>query len=323
MDRSSADRLVTATAGRIARAWIATIQHIRDTNSVADIAARLHTGDPVRGLPEAFTGFAAAEHNAYAHAGQAAARWLGGELTPIKKKLLTFDPADPSVMSWAERNRLDRVSGLTFEQRSLVRAALIGQEDSAANPLVVAREIRDAIGLTPAQEAAVQSYRRALEHGQYAAALERELSSGVSDRAIAAAMRRDAQLTPAQIETAVERYRANYITLRAETIARTEGSRIANQGMDEMYRQATARGDLPADALEQTWYHSPTANNEHERKFHRSMHGQVVPWGQPFISGLGNPLRFPCDPDAPAKETVNCRCARAVRVRAMAMPKAA
>lgn len=326
MDAAGLDRLISLTAGTIARGWLAAIAHIREANPVADLAARLaspqrHAHTLVVDLPAAIASFAAAEHNAFSAAAQAESRYAAAELqpAPIAKKLLTFDAADPGVLSWAERNKLDLVRDLTFEQRSLVRAMLIRIDEEGTNPLEAARDILDAIGLTPTQEAAVQSYRRALRAGQYGEALQRELSSGVSDRVIAAAQRASAALTDTQIETAVARYRANYIRLRAETIARTEGLRIAHQGSDALYRQAVARGDIDSDQLVCEWLHSPRAQSKHEREFHKAMHGQQRAWGVPFVSGLGNELRFPCDPNAPAEETINCRCARTVRIQPVAI----
>lgn len=324
MDFASNQRLVKLTGGRIARAWIAAWQQVRDANPPAQIAQRLHSAEPITGIRAALTAYAVEQHNAFTTAGQAVARWLGDQLTapaPVAKKLLSFDPADDDVMSWAERNRLDLVDGLDLEQRSLIRAELSAMLEDGTNPLQAAREIWESIGLTPAQEAAVRGYRLQLERGQYTAALQRELSSGASDRAIAAAARAERKLTAAQIDTAVSRYRQNYQRLRTETILRTEGARIANQASDAALQQAIGRGDVGADQLEQTWYHSPSADSKHE--FHAVMHGQVRAWGEPFVSGLGAELHFPCDPQAPAKETVNCRCARAIRVRSAARAQAA
>lgn len=322
MDLAAHQRLVTSTGGRLARAWIATWRHVREQNPHAALADRLHGGDPVAGIDAALRALAAQHHNAFATAAQTTTRWLATQLQPApaaaRKKLLSFDPADPGVMSWAERNRLNLVSGVGMEQRSLIRSALIAMEQDGRGPKDVARELWESLGLTPAQDAAVRGYRRQLESQQYGAALERELSHGASDRAIAAAARADRALTTDQIDTAVSRYRENFQRLRAETILRTEGARVANQASDEAFRQAIAAGDVDADQLEQTWYHSPSADSKHEREFHRSMHGQVQPWGTPFVSGLGNELRFPCDPDASAEETIGCRCGRAVRVLAQA-----
>lgn len=319
MDLAAHQRLVTRTGTHLVRAWAATVRHVREQNPPDELAARLHVLDPLRGLDVALGAYATHVRNAFATAGQAATHWLGTEIDPprprpVRKKLLAFNATDDQVMTWAERNRLNLVSGVGMEQRSLIRAALIAMDEDGRNPKDVAREIYDSIGLAPAQDAAVRSYRRALERGQYGDALERELSHGGSDRAIAAAARAGRALTPEQIDTAVSRYRDNFHRLRAETILRTEGSRVVNQATDEAFRQAIANGAVDADQLEQTWHHSPSAKSKDERPHHKVMHGQTVAWGEPFVSGLGNELRFPCDPEAPPEETINCRCARTVRV---------
>lgn len=312
-------RLLASTQTLLARAWSASIAHLRAENPPEQLAERIrihvHPDALISGLNDALLSFAAAEHNAYANAAQTTARYADTAVR-IQKKLLNFDPADPDVMSWAERNRLDKVRALTFEQRSLVRAMLIRIDEDGVNPVQAAKDILDSLGLTPAQEQIVANYRRSLQAGQFSEAMQRELSSGSADRVIAAAQRASRSLTPEQIDRAVAQYRQNFIRLRAETIARTESQRIAHQGSDALYAQAIRRGDLAAEQLECGWLHSPTAKDKsHERKFHRSMHGQTRPWGEPFLSGLGNELMFPGDPSAPAEETVNCRCSRTVRIR--------
>lgn len=312
-------RLLASTQTALARAWSASIRHLREENPVEQLAERIrihvHPDALISGLNESLASFAAAEHNAYIAAAQSTAR-QAESATRISKKLLNFDPADPDVLTWAERNRLDKVRALTFEQRSLIRAMLIRIDEDGTNPLEAAKDILDSLGLTPAQDAIVASYRRSLQAGQFSEALQRELSSGNADRVIAAAQRASRSLTTEQINRAVDQYRANFIRLRAETIARTESQRIAHQGSDALYAQAIRRGDLVAEQLECEWLHSPTAKDKsHERKFHKVMHGQKRAYGEPFVSGLGNELMFPGDPDAPPEEVIGCRCARTVRIR--------
>jgi hypothetical protein len=50
-----------------------------------------------------------------------------------------------------------------------------------------------------------------------------------------------------------------------------------------------------------------TRRDDDVRKTHRKADGQYVAPGKPFKVG-GHTLRFPGDPDAPVKETANCRC---------------
>lgn len=315
MDAAPLARQLVSVARRIHAAWLAELAQLRAANSVDSIAARLHTPDPILGLDDALGRFAVAERDGFAASGVAAARDVSAQLdraaAPVRKKLLRFDDAASEVMSWAERNRLDLIRGIGFEQRSLIRYALTVAIETGENPRVTAAAIRDAIGLTEAQEQWVRNYRAQLERGQLAAALERQLSSGHSDRAIAAARGAGRELTSQQIDTAVARYRANMISYRAEVIARTESMRIVNQGADAAYLQAIRRGDLAADQLQCEWI---AARDPRTRDTHRAMHGQTRPWGLPFQSPSGAWLLFPGDPSAPAKETANCRCARTVRV---------
>lgn len=333
------DALVVTTANRIGRAWLTAVAHLREQNTAESIALRLYTSDPLAGVHDAAGYFAAQEHAAYVSAGQATARWLDAQVTKhhtgavpvepthlVAKKLGGFDIAEPPAVAWAQQNQLDKIREIDADTRELIRGILIDAARTGENPLVVAREIRESIGLTAHQASVVESYRRSLESGQYAAALGRELSSGVSDKTIAAALRNETLLTKAQIETAVTRYRDNMLALRAETIARTEGLRVAHQGSEELYRQAVARGDLEAEQIERTWHHSPRrtaarragragrGGRSGPRQFHVVMDGQTRGFGELFESGIGGRLRYPGDPEAGAEETLNCACALSTRI---------
>lgn len=308
-------RLLRSAISRVRAAWLAMVEHLRATNPVDAIAARLHVGGTA-GVDAAAAAFAAGVHGVYVGAGQAEARWLRRRLVKrapdaVTKKLAVFDAADPVALRWAETNRLDLVREITAEQRRLIRAALIAGAESGENPRVIAREIRESIGLTAYQRGIVANYRAALESGQLGKALGYELADGRYDRALRAAIDSGAAIPPDRIDAMVERYRANWVKYRAEAIARTEGLRVAHQGSEEVYRQAIANGDLRADQIEGEWLHTP---GKHERPGHAKMHGQRRAYGEPFETPDGAELRYPCDPDAPADETVCCKCALARHV---------
>lgn len=321
------DALITATQGRLRRSWIAGFEQLLEHNSAADIAARIEAGRPdgdiLEGVRDAAMRVATGWHAGYIAAGQTAARWLDGEMRRMEKRSLVrkllpvFDVSDPPAAHWAAQNRLDLVREIDEETRRLIKDVLMEGARAGINPLDVARDLREHLGLTEYQRQIVQNYRRELEQGLYANALKRELTSGHSDRAIAAAMAGNRSLTAKQIDTAVERYRQNWIDYRARTIARTEGLRVVHQGSDELYRQAIERGDIEPDQLEQTWHHGPPGKTgtKGERAFHRSMDGQTKTFPEPFVSGLGGLLRYPGDPEASAEETANCRCVKTTRLR--------
>ena len=309
---------------RLTRAWLAMLEHVRELNSVKSIAARLTLGshEPLVGVERAAGAFAAAVHAAYIVSGQGVARWLSEQVTKsatpsvtVEKKVIAFDVAEPRAVKWAAQNALDKIREISTDQRDAIREILVAGARSGVGPADMARQIRGSIGLTAHQTAIVENYRRELEAGQYAAALARELSSGHSDRAIAAAARTGTRLTAPQIDTMVERYRANWVGYRAEAIARTEGLRVAHQGNDEAIRQAVTGGDIEPGQIERKWIHSHRAKNKKdERTFHVSMHNQVRPHGVPFTSGLGHALMYPGDPTAGPEETLHCRCVVSTRL---------
>lgn len=83
---------------------------------------------------------------------------------------------------------------------------------------------------------------------------------------------------------------------RALRIARTETQIAANSGQFEGYRQA--------DVTQVKWLSSRDAQ---VRPSHAEAEGDIVDLGDPFDVG-GALLRWPCDPDGPAAEIINCRC---------------
>ncbi len=88
---------------------------------------------------------------------------------------------------------------------------------------------------------------------------------------------------------------------RALAIARTEIGRAAEAGrldeLHELFRDGIIR--------DMQWL---TSLGPAVRPSHQTMHGQTRKPGHPFTSGDGVSLRHPLDPNAPAKEVVNCNC---------------
>lgn len=310
--------LVTSTANHLRSAWSGMVAELRAANPKGSIEqlvrAGLQTGryDVLQGVRSAAQKLAVGWHRAYVAAGEQTARWLPPPVDAVRKADPTFDPTYPPSVAWAQANELRLIREIDDETRNLVHGILLDGAKTGAPPAEMAAEIADSIGLTSYQVGIVDNYRRQLEDGEYAAALRRELSSGHSDRAIAAAMRQSRPLAQQQIETAVQRYRANMIAKRGVDIARTEGLRVAHQGNHDLFRQAIAKGQLDADGIERKWNHF---HRPGEREFHETMQGQKRGYEEPFISGLGNMLLYPGDPQASAKETVNCTCVVTTRVR--------
>lgn len=98
-----------------------------------------------------------------------------------------------------------------------------------------------------------------------------------------------------QIATRIKKVMSNGHK-RAMTIAITEVGSAVNFGRSIEITEA--------GYTKKKWY---TALDERVRESHKTMHGKVISVGQPWIVG-GASLRFPGDPNGPAREIIHCRC---------------
>jgi len=237
--------------------------------------------------------------------GEATAAVIGDALQII----VEFDHLNRGALDVMTQNKLRLVEGFVEEQKRATREALIDGIQRGLNPVEQARNFRDSIGLTEYQQKIINNYRRQLQ------TLDRDLfDRALRDKRFDSTVRRAIEegqnLTPAQIERMVDRYREKWIKYRSEVIARTEALRAVHAGNHEMYRQAVERGDLDINDLVRTW---DTSKRPNVRDSHRFMEGQQRRLDQPFLSGLGNALMVPGDMNAPAADTVECKCAVTTR----------
>lgn len=102
------------------------------------------------------------------------------------------------------------------------------------------------------------------------------------------------------------------LVLRPRLVAAGEVNAALFFGRHELIRQMILRGQLSPFWITREWR---TARDERVRASHAALHGQVAQWGLPFVSpSSGVALMHPHDPDAPAREVVNCRCTEIIRV---------
>jgi len=208
-----------------------------------------------------------------------------------------------------QQERLRLIRNFTADQREATRSALTDGIRRGLNPRDQARMFRDSIGLTGRQQAAVNNYRRLLEEGN-SEALQRQLRDRRFDPTVRRAIRTGEPLTTAQIDRMVSRYSDRMRSYRATVIARTEALRAVHQGTEELYRQAIDEGHLNSDQLMRTWH---DADDRRVRASHNRLDGLERRIGDTFPGDEG-PLRFPGDPEAPAAETVQCRCVLSTRI---------
>lgn len=211
--------------------------------------------------------------------------------------MFTFDPLSDTSITALRRAQQDFINNFVRQQLLAARTAIAFAQSSGDN---VARAVRDSIGLTGNQARATANYRRLLREGSNEA-LTRQLRDGRFDATVLS----DNVLTDAQIDKMTTRYVARSLVHRGGVIAESEANEAAHFGSEVAYGAAIAEGFLSPEDVVRQW---DVNLDGRERDSHHPMEGQTRPFGQPFVSGAGNLIRFPGDPTAPANETVNCRC---------------
>lgn len=86
----------------------------------------------------------------------------------------------------------------------------------------------------------------------------------------------------------------------ARRIAQTERTRIQSQARWDVMRNAAAQG-IP---MEKMWI----ARMKNTRDSHADLNRRTAAVDEPFTTIWGNELMYPGDPNAPAREVINCHC---------------
>jgi predicted kinase len=223
--------------------------------------------------------------------------------------VFSFDARNPRVAAYIEQYREQRVRELADEQADTIRSTILAGAMTGASTETMARQVRESIGLTAAQAAQVSNYR-----AQLAAldprALQRQLRDRRFDPTVLRAIREGSPLSDEQVEKMVAAYHRRYLAYRATTIARTEGVGAANNGHVAALKDWLAQN--PNYTVVKTWIATQDART---RPDHVHLHGQVVSGiDSPFRCDNGDTIRWPGDQDAPARQTINCRCTLSTRI---------
>lgn len=86
----------------------------------------------------------------------------------------------------------------------------------------------------------------------------------------------------------------------ARRIAQTERTRVQSQARADTIREAAEAGVV----MHKRW----STRMVNSRDSHVALNGVEIPEGEKFHTIWGNALAYPGDPDAPAREVINCRC---------------
>lgn len=288
---------------RVRRRFLRLVKDSTELQSLEALAGLLESGQVTEALAIADDigpGLASTLDQVYLASGLNSAEVLRSQVDT----LLDFNLANQRAVNSLQRTRLRLVREFTLDQRRASQVFLQDAFERGLAPIEQARTLKKSIGLTEKQAQIVTNYRRNLQNRD-PRALARKLRDRRFDSTVQRAINTNTPLSTEQIDRMVDRYQERWVQFRAQTITKTESLRAASEADEELWQQAIDDGVIPADALVNAWRTSLRANR---RDSHIAMEGQKRPFGQPFLSGAGNALRFPGDPLAPASDTVNCNC---------------
>ena len=309
MTRKRIEELLSRAGPRIRTRFRQVMARVRDRWTVARLESALAAGtiaevlDDVEAAAKALADKTAEVDNAVAIE---TAAYLADKLGTM----VSYDTSNDRAVRALRADRLRLVSGLMDDHRAILVDVISDGIARGTNPREQARGIRDSLGLTSQQAKWVRSYSTALRTLD-AKALDMALRDGRRDPTVERAIEQGKPLSDEQIDSMTARYADRAIAYRAEVVARTESLRAVHQGSHLAFEHAIDEGTLDAERIVQRWH---AGDPPRTRAWHASMDGVEVAWGQAFTSGLGNALRFPGDPLAPAKETAQCRCAVSRRI---------
>jgi Phage Mu protein F like protein len=229
-----------------------------------------------------------------------------------------FNIRNPAAEAWIGNYSSTLITEIIDDQRNMARSFLEKGLAAGNNPRTTALDLVgriDAagnrsggfIGLTSSQSQWVQNYADALASDSPTDALAYTLRDKRFDGMVKRAAANDDLLTADQIDNMTTAYRNRALRYRAEAIARTESITALHEAQQQAMEQAVESGAVAQENVSFVW--RATQDNR-TRDSHVAMDGQEVKMGEMFISGLGNELEYPGDPNGPPEDVVNCRCWR-------------
>lgn len=213
-----------------------------------------------------------------------------GRFRGAKDSTATFKGGSPRAMTWADVRATELISGIDRDARRSIREIVARTFNEQKSATSAAREIKQVIGLTSAQESAVDKLRARLEDasGQTISVFGGNLNFKVPE----------AGWSDAQIDRATARYAEKLLDHRAKGIADTQLSAAVNEGKREMWLQAQEEGKLSVSAQRQ-WDAQSDCCDECDE-----MDGQQVGLDEDFEGPDGDAVDTPIH--------TNCRCSQSI-----------
>jgi hypothetical protein len=210
---------------------------------------------------------------------------------------IAFDFLNPRVVDAIQTLESRALSTLADEQADTVRQVVHRGIEAGVNPRALVPQLRNAIGLAPNQELAVENYRRALLDGDFAKARGYALRDKRSDPVMRRLAKDGGTLTEAQVERMTAAYRKGWQGFNAETHARTAALDASRAGQRASWEAAIEQGGLDRSRMMKRWV---ATMDDRTRPEHEAAHGIEVQ-----IDEL-----FPVDGgvQVPGENAYNCRC---------------
>ena len=323
------DKLLERLEGRIAAAFAASIQDMRDAVNFTALIAHLRAGNTeavMRALnlqPDMFGPLDAAISEGLADGGRYE---IGNHKVPdpdgVGQFVLRFDGRALRAEAWAREHSSKLIVEILKDQREMVRSVIRDEIEQGVNPRQTALELVGRvdrvtgrrrggfIGLTSQEAGYVSNARQQLVSGSpvdLRAYLERRARDKRFDRHVQRALDTGEPIPSQAVDRMVERYKDRLLKVRGDRIARTEALSSLNAGRKEGFAQLVEKSGVPSDKVVKVW---DATGDGRTRDTHIGMDGQSKPLDEPFVSTNGHRLQFPGDASlgAPGAETIQCRC---------------
>lgn len=311
-------RRLEAMEPAIGSAFVEAFREIRTAARLDELVSAIDAGnlgaiERVLGIDSsALSGMLESVRDVFAKSGFSVLSEIPGSIRP------RWDMRNPRAEQWIASNSSRMVAEIVSSQRGAIRVAITEGTAAGLNPRETALDIvgrinprsgrREGgiIGLTERQTEYVARARRELL-GLDPSYFRRERRDRRFDAIVRRAMADGKKLSRADVNRIAGRYSDRLLSLRGETIARTEALNAFNAARDEAFQQAIEAGKLRPQHVIKVWDASADSRT---RDTHRAMDGQQVGIREAFTSPSGAQLMHPGDGSlgAPASELIQCRC---------------
>lgn len=327
--RRELDAALRSMEPRVAEAFLEAARHIRSRATLKSMAAAIQRGDiaeAVRlsgvaqlanrlrgiGLEPGATSFERQLMSSLEAGGVAGMR----QLPRAAALSATLDLTNPEAVRYLSTTLPTLIREVGEETiRAVNDAVLRGFTEGRPAPLI-AREIRDSIGLTEKQSRAIGNFRRQLETGELGVGQrpwDRRLSATerAQARSFFTAAAQGSPADQARIDSLVSRYYESLVNRRSKDIARTEVHRAFTEGQQELWNQAEERGLIDPTTTRRIWIVTP---DDRLRPDHAAIPG-MNPDGVGLDEMFDTPFGPVSGPNDPVPELINCRCTVALEIR--------